>query len=375
MSVMTGVHVSAGLAALEEEATTLAESLDALCTRWARGTGAAALTVPALLPVADLAALEVYENFPQLALVASALETTAGAEQLGPEAAAGSFGPGALQPAALALPSSACYGVYLHHRGREVTGDGRLVTVLGQCYRNEDHFDGLRRLKAFRMREVVALGTPPYVSAHFRARRKSPARELREFTRQQPSDIRKRHGRVGRWRGATLVPARTDRCGRCAERAVRGMVAGRARGTAGRAPRSDGRSGRVAPASRRRCHRGEAAPGRRPAGAPWWQECGVRDRRCRWQARASSAACACGVGGREGPHAPGGCRRGAVPKACSGPLAVVRRGRRAGVAPVGAGGSPLRCPLPRRCLRDGSACCSVVTVAPPCGRAETCPIC
>ncbi|MFD7549611.1 hypothetical protein [Streptomyces sp. NPDC059816] len=39
--------------------------------------------------------------------------------------------------------------------------------------RNEDHFDGLRRLKAFRMREVVALRTPEQVvdhldqSAHF----------------------------------------------------------------------------------------------------------------------------------------------------------------------------------------------------------------
>ena len=56
--------------------------------------------------------------------------------------------------------------MYLHYRNRRVPQDGELVTLLGQCFRNEDHFDGLRRLKAFRMREVVALGTPEQVTDH-----------------------------------------------------------------------------------------------------------------------------------------------------------------------------------------------------------------
>lgn len=167
MSIMTGVQVSEGLAALEEEPTRLAETLDGLCARWANGVGAVSLTVPPLLPVADLAVLDVYRNFPQLALVSSALDVaTAGAGQLEQESVTGEFGPGSLCPAGLALPSSACYGVYLHYRDREVPRGGELVTLLGQCFRNESHFDGLRRLKAFRMREVVALGTPEQATAH-----------------------------------------------------------------------------------------------------------------------------------------------------------------------------------------------------------------
>ncbi|MEU0336063.1 hypothetical protein [Streptomyces sp. NPDC006193] len=167
MSITTGVRVSEGLAALEEAPTRLAETLDRVCARWAEASGAVALTVPPLLPVADLAGLDVYRNFPQLALVASRLDvTTAGAEKIGEEADSGGFGPGSLHAAGLALPSSACYGVYLHHRSGRVPADGKLVTLLGQCFRNEDRFDGLRRLKAFRMREVVALGTPEQVTAH-----------------------------------------------------------------------------------------------------------------------------------------------------------------------------------------------------------------
>ncbi|MEU4654836.1 hypothetical protein AB0G32_12935 [Streptomyces sp. NPDC023723] len=167
MSIKTGVRVSEGLVALEEAPTRLAEALDRVCVRWAEAAGAVALTVPPLLPVADLARLDVYQNFPQLALVSAALDVTeAGPGTIGQEAAAGAFAPGSLRAAGLALPSSACYGVYLHHRGGQVPAGGKLVTLLGQCFRNEDHFDALRRLKAFRMREVVALGTPDQVTAH-----------------------------------------------------------------------------------------------------------------------------------------------------------------------------------------------------------------
>ncbi|MFE9404230.1 hypothetical protein ACFYNY_21025 [Streptomyces sp. NPDC006530] len=167
MSIATGVSASEGLASLDAEPTRLAETLDHIYARWARATGATAVTVPPLLPVADLAGLDVYQNFPQLALVAGALDVEAvGPEGIEQAAATGSFGPQALRPAGLALPSSACYGVYLHYRNRQVPQEGQLVTLLGQCFRNEDHFDGLRRLKAFRMREVVALGTPDQVAAH-----------------------------------------------------------------------------------------------------------------------------------------------------------------------------------------------------------------
>jgi hypothetical protein len=62
------------------------------------------------------------------------------------------------------LPSAVCYGVYLHLRDRAL--DNALMTVVGTCFRNEQHYDGLRRLGAFRMREVVALGSPEHARAH-----------------------------------------------------------------------------------------------------------------------------------------------------------------------------------------------------------------
>ena len=48
MSIKTGIRVSEGLVALEDEPTRLAETLDRVCTRWAKGSGAVALTVPPL---------------------------------------------------------------------------------------------------------------------------------------------------------------------------------------------------------------------------------------------------------------------------------------------------------------------------------------
>ncbi|MFD7659146.1 hypothetical protein ACFV4N_34645 [Actinosynnema sp. NPDC059797] len=167
MTITHGVRASDGLAALDGPPTLLAEALDRVWTHWAATLGATPFTGPPLLPVADLAALDVYRNFPHLALVAGALDVTAGsARELERQAEAGAFDPVSLRSAVLALPSSACYAVYLDHRGRAVPEGGELVTVLGQCYREEDHFDGLRRLRAFRMREVVALGTPEQVDAH-----------------------------------------------------------------------------------------------------------------------------------------------------------------------------------------------------------------
>ncbi|MFD6359317.1 hypothetical protein ACFWFX_05655 [Streptomyces roseolus] len=167
MTVMPAVRTPGGIPALEDAPTHLAEALDGVFTRWAGALGATALTLPPLLPVAELAALDVYRNFPQLALVSSALDVDgSGGDGIEREADAGRFGPASLAAAELALPSSACYGVYLHHRNRQVAPDGELVNVLGQCFRNEDHYDGLRRLKAFRMREVVALGTPEQVAFH-----------------------------------------------------------------------------------------------------------------------------------------------------------------------------------------------------------------
>ncbi|MYW44273.1 aminoacyl--tRNA ligase-related protein, partial [Streptomyces sp. SID161] len=66
------------------------------------------------------------------------------------------------------LVSAACYNVYLHHRSATLTAP-RLVTTVAKCFRNEDHYDGLRRLHGFTMREIVCLGPREAVLDHLAA--------------------------------------------------------------------------------------------------------------------------------------------------------------------------------------------------------------
>ncbi|GLZ31239.1 amino acid--[acyl-carrier-protein] ligase 1 [Lentzea sp. NBRC 105346] len=145
-----------GLLALGPEETRLLGVLDAVFTGWGVEHGAAPMTMPPLLPVEDLAAFDYYDNFPHHALVACGLDL----EYTPPTVER-------LDPPRLGLPSAACYAVYLHHRGAQLT-TGTRVTVLGRCYRNEDHYDGLRRLLGFHMREIVALGDKDFTDEHLR---------------------------------------------------------------------------------------------------------------------------------------------------------------------------------------------------------------
>ncbi|MFD9792202.1 hypothetical protein ACFWXK_14765 [Streptomyces sp. NPDC059070] len=150
-----------GLETLSPGATALLRKLDALFEGWGTDTGAAPMIMPPLLPVAALARLDVYDNFPHQALVVSTLDLTDHQEGLRPE----EFGPKRLEPARFGLPSAACFAVYLHHEGRALP-DGTTVTVLGRCFRKEERYEGLRRLLGFHMREVVALGSQEFTQEH-----------------------------------------------------------------------------------------------------------------------------------------------------------------------------------------------------------------
>lgn len=157
-----GTTTDDGLVTLGGEATQLLALLDEIFLQWARAAGAVEVTLPPLLPVADLNRLDVYRNFPHLAMVATTLDPTAVAPDAGE---AGQLPTGCLHDSRYGLPSAVCYGMYLGLAGRDLPDDA-LLTAVGTCYRNERHYDGLRRLRAFRMREVVALGSPDHTLAH-----------------------------------------------------------------------------------------------------------------------------------------------------------------------------------------------------------------
>src|SRR5215470_5192631 len=108
-----------GLRALSAEATELLRTLDAELESWGNQAGAASLIMPPLLPVEALARLDFYDNFPHQALVVAPLDLA----RREPGDRPASFRPQALEAATLALPSAACFAVYLHHEGQTLPHD------------------------------------------------------------------------------------------------------------------------------------------------------------------------------------------------------------------------------------------------------------
>jgi hypothetical protein len=155
-----GTRIRNGVPTLGPATTRLIDQLDRVFVDWATDCGAAAMTLPPMQSVADLALLDVYQNFPHLAMVAATLDT-----DHRPVAKPEQLDPGSLQAATIGLPSALCYGFYLHLRGRTLPGR-TVFTAMGTCFRNENHFDGLRRLRVFRLREVVAFGQPEEIRQH-----------------------------------------------------------------------------------------------------------------------------------------------------------------------------------------------------------------
>lgn len=161
MSAPTRAASGHALKGLDAPATALLRTLDALFEGWGTAAGAQSMIMPPLLPVADLAKLDFYENFPHQALLVAPLDLSTKRPDSRPQR----FSPDELQPAVLGLPSAACFAVYLHHEGLALPAD-TTVTVLGRCFRAEEHYEDLRRLIGFHMREIVALGSRDFAERH-----------------------------------------------------------------------------------------------------------------------------------------------------------------------------------------------------------------
>jgi seryl-tRNA synthetase len=144
----------AGVTILGPEQSQLLRELERVFTGWAEDAGAVELIPPPVYDLGDLDLFDVYENFPHLSLVASALDV----DRAPATGAAEGFEASALRPARWGLSSATCYGAYLYFRDTEVSPT-TTVTLVNRCFRNEDRYEGLRRLLSFQMREIVALGS------------------------------------------------------------------------------------------------------------------------------------------------------------------------------------------------------------------------
>lgn len=150
---------------LNSEQTCLLQHLDSIFKNWGILNGAFSLTLPMLLPVKELAQLDVYENFPHQALLVSSLNVNKWREDSQTHGEA-EIHVNHLDSIELGLPSAACYGVYLYYKHQKIPSSGILVTVQGQCCRKEKQYEPLRRLVGFHMREIVALGPASFTEAH-----------------------------------------------------------------------------------------------------------------------------------------------------------------------------------------------------------------
>ncbi|OKJ13917.1 hypothetical protein [Kitasatospora sp. CB01950] len=161
----TSWSVQDGLATLGGPATGLLRALDDVFTGWATARGAEPMTLPPLLPAAELRKLDYFQNFPHLGSTVSRIRPDR-LDQDSAKAGADPVPAHDLADATHLLPSAACYGAFLHLADSSLDRDAALVTTVAHCYRNEDHHDGLRRLWGFTMREIVCLGSQDAVRAH-----------------------------------------------------------------------------------------------------------------------------------------------------------------------------------------------------------------
>ncbi|MGW8768305.1 hypothetical protein ACWGN5_38165 [Streptomyces sp. NPDC055815] len=145
----------AGLITLDPVRTALLHGLDTLLTGLAARLSAPEVVGPPLLSVEGLARLDFFRNFPHLGVSAGRFAPDA----LDGLASGESPAELPLRPTGYLLPSATCYGLLLSLEGRDVGEDGLRLSAAGRCFRNETHYDGLRRLWGFHMREVLFLGT------------------------------------------------------------------------------------------------------------------------------------------------------------------------------------------------------------------------
>ena len=159
-----------GMATLTDRGYLIFQRLESIFLHWASATRAASIRYPALIRVSDLDRLNYFRNFPHLVLCVCGLDM-AGHVGHGQRAADITLLHGSeLGDAEFCLPPAACYNVYLSLRGQRLLAP-RHVTTVGACFRNEDHYDSLRRLRSFTLREIVCVGDGEAVKHHLRTYR------------------------------------------------------------------------------------------------------------------------------------------------------------------------------------------------------------
>jgi seryl-tRNA synthetase len=149
-----------GQAGLRGPLLALADSCDRAFLSLAAIWNASKERHPASLPAAALQRVDYLHSFPHQASLSARLDPAGLGDFLSGEVLGehGEIAVPALSPITEVLTPAACYHLYNSREGESL--DRPLyLTTRNTCFRHESHYEPLRRLWSFSMREVVCLGT------------------------------------------------------------------------------------------------------------------------------------------------------------------------------------------------------------------------
>jgi hypothetical protein len=131
-STESGFSTRAGLATLGPGLVALRNALETKFLGWAADCGAQPILFPPLMRVEDLDRFDYFRNFPQLPLLVAGLRPECLHDTAARGVPIGTISNGDLNEAVYALPSAACYNIYLHFAGTTLTGPSYITTVAVQ---------------------------------------------------------------------------------------------------------------------------------------------------------------------------------------------------------------------------------------------------
>jgi len=146
-----------GCAILDPAQTILFSAVDLRTTSLADSCSAHPIVGPGLLSVELLQRIDFFRNFPQLALHPATYAAPL-RDRLAQGADLSGTGAEDLVPGDGLLPTATCYGVLGSLSGTNLPLPATW-TAVGRCFRNEDSYQGLSRLRSFHMREIIAVGS------------------------------------------------------------------------------------------------------------------------------------------------------------------------------------------------------------------------
>lgn len=173
---LPGLHWNPeGMVGLSGDLARLLEAVDRALLGMADALGAEPRHYAPLLAAGDMKRMAGESSFPHLVTLPIALDTDPRDLEAfrGPtdDSGTGPWVVGRTAPVRTVLAPAACYALYPSLEGAELGPEPRNVTVCATCFRQQTHYQPLRRQWAFHLREIVHFGSEASAAAFTTAAR------------------------------------------------------------------------------------------------------------------------------------------------------------------------------------------------------------